>query len=107
MEDKTVQENPVPEKTEKEKSLESINSLGENLVESRKSNKIVAVILLVAAGACIAVSIGGLTSPFLFPTLMGLLLGNQIYAILIVTKQKKLNGMKKEYESKFGAIPSS
>lgn len=107
MEDKAVQKNPVPEKTEKEKSLESIISLGENLVESRKSNRIVAVILLVAAGAFIATSIGGLTSPFLFPTLLGLLVGNQVYTAIIITKQKKLDGMKKTYESKFGAIPSN
>lgn len=97
----------VPEKSEKEKNLEVISSLDENISESRQSNKIVAFIMVIAVAILGVAMLAGLYSPFIFPIIFSLLAGNQIYTLLISKKQKKLNEIKKAYESKFGVIVSS
>jgi acyl-CoA reductase-like NAD-dependent aldehyde dehydrogenase len=96
----------VIQKSEKEKNLEAINSLDEYISESRKSNKIVAFIMVLAVAILGVAMLAGFNSPFIFPIIFSLLAGNQIYTLLIVKKQKKLNEMKETYTSQFGAIVS-
>jgi hypothetical protein len=107
MENNAVQEKPVPEKSEKEESLEKIVSLSDNISASYKSIKIVGFINVVAAfGYAMAVMLG-LYSPFVFPALMTVLIGNHVYIFLTRKKDTQLEEMSKTHESKFGVVTLS
>lgn len=107
MENNAVQQSVTPEKSEKQKSLEDIVALGETVSVWRKSIKTVSVLVLVACLAYIGADIAGFTSPFIFPVLMLVSVGNNVYLFRTNSKQKKLDEMKKTYESKFGVISST
>lgn len=106
MKENSVQENPTPEKNEKETNLENIVSQEANIADSRTSIRIASYIILLGTVGYVITGVSGLNSPFMFPILMVLLAGNQIYALLTTKKQKKLNEIKKAYESEFGVIVS-
>jgi hypothetical protein len=107
MENNVTQENVVPEKSEKQKSLEDIVALGETISVWRSAVKTVAISVVIACLAYIGADIAGFTSPFIFPALMLATVGNQVYIFRTDRKQKKLDEMKKTYESKFGAVSSA
>lgn len=107
MDDETVQENPVPAKSEKEKSLEAIVSLGESIADARTSIKITSIVILIAAVGSMIAAINELESPYMLPILFILLGGNQVYISRTRNSQKKLEEMRKEHESKFGVVVSS
>jgi hypothetical protein len=100
-------ENPTPEKSEKQKNLEDIVSLSGIILSSWKSTKIVGILIVIAALAYIFVLMAGFSSDFMFPVLAFVMIGNQVYTARIRKKEKKLDEMKKAYESKFGVVGSS
>lgn len=106
MKENSFQDILVPEKTGKDTRLESIVSQGENLSDARKSIRLAAKIILIAAVGHAVALLAGFTSPYIFPILMVMLAGNQIYALRTGKKEKKLNETKKAYESEFGVIVS-
>ena len=107
MDDNTTQEGPVPSPSEKEKSLEAIVSLGESIADARKSIKITSILILIAAVGSMIAAINEMESPYMLPILFILLVGNQVYISRTRNSQKKLEEMRKEYESKFGVVVSS
>lgn len=107
MENNVAQQSATPENSEKQKSLEEIVALGETISVWRSAVKTVAISVVIACLAYIGADIAGFTSPFIFPALMLATVGNQVYIFRTNSKQKKLDEMKKTYESKFGAISSA
>ena len=102
----TVQDNAGPEKSDKEKSLADLTALDTLIKESVRAHKTVAVLIIIACfGAAIAAG-AGLTSPYMFPVIFGILFGNQMYVQRIRRKQDERDELKKTYESKFGTIGS-
>jgi hypothetical protein len=106
MDTNAAQENPVPENSEKEHLRGKIISLSKNVSESFKSVRIVGGLLVVAALAYIFAGMVGLGSPFVFPTLIVLLVGNQVYLGVTKHNQKKLEKLRTTYESRFGVFTS-
>lgn len=94
-------------KSEQDKLLDEIVSLGGTVSAARKAIMTVGVLIVLAALANLYIGLTAeLTSPFMLPALLIGVVGNQIYSTRNRNNQKKLNEMKKEYESKFGVIPT-
>lgn len=105
MENNEVQENAVPTTDEeKEKSLQEISSLSQKIIDSYKSIKVVGVLGVIAAFAYAFAAMAGFHGPLIFPVLIFVIVGNQIYVARTIHKEKKLVAMKNAYESKFGVV---
>lgn len=104
MENNVVQENVVPTNEEKEKSLQDICSLSQRIIDSYKSIKIVGFLVAVAAFVYTFAVMAEFHGPFIFPVLVFVVVGNQVYVVRTRRKEKKLVEMKNAYESKFGVV---
>lgn len=107
MDSNATQENPVPVKSEKEKSLEAIVALTRSISNANRSIVIVAGLAALAAFGYVYAVMSGLTSPFLLPVIITVMIGNQVYSSRVRNTRKKLEEMKKTHESKFGVVVSS
>ena len=104
MENNEVQENAVPTDEEKEKSLQEISSLSQKIIDSYKSIRIVGVLVMLAAFVYAFAVMAGFHGPLIFPVLVFVVVGNQVYVTRTRHKEKKLVAMKNAYESKFGVV---
>lgn len=104
MENNEVPENVVPTDEEKVKVLQDIASMSEMIVDSYKSIKVVGFLGAVAVFLYFFAVMAGFHGPFIFPVLVFVIVGNQIYLARTRHKEKKLVAMKNAYESKFGVV---
>lgn len=104
MENNVAQQSATPEISEKEKILEAIVALSESIIESYKAIRVVGVIVVVATFLYVFAVMAEFHGPIIFPVLVFVVVGNQVYAARTRNKEKKLVAMKNAYESKFGVV---